>query len=201
MFKKSSPNGKVIVYLGSRDFFDHGSFCDPIEGVIIVDQEYLKGRVVIGQVITTFRYGREEDEVMGLHFSRQLYLASQQIVPSKHTSKDHVVMSKLQDKLIKRFGDDCFPFNFDLPANSPNSVTLQPHPDDHGSPLGVEYELRFFVSDKEKGDDRPSKRSTVGMAIRKLQYSLPEPIVRQPSSVVSKVSVTTIPELFRSMLL
>lgn len=185
VFKKSSPNGNLTVYLVSRDFGDHGSFCDPIEGVIIVPQDYLKGRKVFGQVITTFRYGREEDEVMGLHFSRQLYLASQQVVPAKVTSTEFVV-TKLQDKLMKRFGEECYPFTFDLPSNAPSSVTLQPHPDDQGHPLGVDYELRFFVG--EKDDDRPSRRSTVGMAIRKLQYAMPEPVTRQPSSIVSKVS-------------
>lgn len=146
---------------------------------------------IIANSYSISRYGREEDEVMGLHFSRQLYLTSQQIVPPKNVTKDQVIISKLQDKLLKRFGEDCYPFNFDLPSNAPNSVTLQPHPDDHGAPLGVEYELRFYVADKEKGEDRPSKRSTVGMAIRKLQYSLPEAVVRQPSSIVSKVSALT----------
>jgi len=185
VYKKCSPNSKLTVYLANRDFGDHGSFCDPIEGVIIVSNDYLKSRKVFGQVVTTFRYGREEDEVMGLNFSRQLYLTTQQVVPPKIKSSGDVVISKLQDKLIKRFGEECFPFNFDLPSNAPSSVTLQPHPDDHGNPLGVEYELRFFVGDKE--DDRPSRRSTVGMAIRKLQYSLPQPLVKEPSATVSKV--------------
>ena len=30
VFKKSSPNGKVTVYLGKRDFIDHLTHIDPI---------------------------------------------------------------------------------------------------------------------------------------------------------------------------
>lgn len=184
VYKKQSANGKLTVYLGSRDFGDHGSFCDQVEGIVIVSPDYLKGRRVFGQVITTFRYGREEDEVMGLHFSRQLYLASEQVVPPCVNPSDMIV-TKLQDKLLKRFGETSFPFTFDLPVNAPPSVTLQPGPEDRGPPLGVEYELRLFVAENEL--DKPSKRSTIGMAIRKLQYSLPSPTTRQPSAIVSKV--------------
>lgn len=30
VFKKSSPNGKITIYLGKRDFVDHISSVDPI---------------------------------------------------------------------------------------------------------------------------------------------------------------------------
>lgn len=50
VFKKTTPNGKVTVYLGKRDFIDHVEHCDPIDGVVVVDTEYLKGRKVYSQV-------------------------------------------------------------------------------------------------------------------------------------------------------
>ena len=50
VFKKTAPNGKVTVYLGKRDFVDHLDHVDPIEGVILVDPDYLKGRRVFCQV-------------------------------------------------------------------------------------------------------------------------------------------------------
>lgn len=50
VFKKITPNGKVTVYLGKRDFIDHMDYCDPIDGVVVVDTEYLKGRKVYSQV-------------------------------------------------------------------------------------------------------------------------------------------------------
>lgn len=50
VFKKTTPNGKVTVYLGKRDFIDHIDYCDPVDGVVVVDTEYLKGRKVYSQV-------------------------------------------------------------------------------------------------------------------------------------------------------
>lgn len=50
VFKKTTPNGKVTVYLGKRDFIDHMDYCDPVDGVVVVDTEYLKGRKVYSQV-------------------------------------------------------------------------------------------------------------------------------------------------------
>lgn len=50
VFKKSSPNGKLTVYLGKRDFVDHVGQVDPIEGVVVADNDYLKGRKVFCQV-------------------------------------------------------------------------------------------------------------------------------------------------------
>ena len=38
------------MYLGKRDFVDHQDSVDPIEGVVVVDGEYLKNRKVFGQV-------------------------------------------------------------------------------------------------------------------------------------------------------
>lgn len=42
--------GKVTVYLGKRDFIDHLDTVDPIDGVVVVENDYLKGRRVYGQV-------------------------------------------------------------------------------------------------------------------------------------------------------
>lgn len=155
---------------------------EPVEGVVLVDNDYLKDRKIFGQVVTTFRYGREEDEVMGLHFSRQLYLALEQVYPTNGEPNK----SELQSKLMSKLGDKAIPFTFDLPENAPPSVTLQPGSDDQGAPLGVEYELRLFVADCK--DEKPHKRNSVSMAIRKLQYYNPKsgPNIRQPHTMVSK---------------
>lgn len=72
VFKKSTPNGmtikfnnssifvwygilnyflgKVTVYVGKRDFIDHLDSVDPIDGVIVVENDYLQGRKVFGMV-------------------------------------------------------------------------------------------------------------------------------------------------------
>jgi beta-arrestin len=52
VFKKGSPNGKITVYLGKRDFVDHVTHVDPIDGVVLVDPEYLKARFDVYKFIT-----------------------------------------------------------------------------------------------------------------------------------------------------
>jgi len=52
--------GKVTVYLGKRDFIDHLDHVEPIEGVVVVDNDYLRGRKIFGQLSTVYRYGREQ---------------------------------------------------------------------------------------------------------------------------------------------
>ncbi|XP_054723731.1 arrestin, lateral eye-like [Uloborus diversus] len=180
VYKKTAPNGKLTVYLGKRDFGDYGDSVEPVEGVILVDQDYLRDRKVYGQVVTTFRYGREQDEVMGLHFSRQLYLTLDQIFPPDQETEK----SELQDKLVRKLGEQAIPFTLDLPENAPASVTLQAGNEDTGAPLGVEYELKLFVA--ENKEEKPHRRNSVSMAIRKLQYHTPGPLNRQPSALVTK---------------
>ena len=46
VFKKASPNGKLTIYLGRRDFVDHVSETDPVDGVLLVDPDYLAGKRV-----------------------------------------------------------------------------------------------------------------------------------------------------------
>lgn len=43
-------SGKVTVYLGKRDFIDHLDHIDPIDGVVVVENDYLQGRKIFGQV-------------------------------------------------------------------------------------------------------------------------------------------------------
>lgn len=51
------------------------------DGVVIVDNSYLKNGKIFGQIVCSFRYGRKDDEVMGLCFQKDMYLASEQIYP------------------------------------------------------------------------------------------------------------------------
>lgn len=182
VFKKSSPNGKVNLYMGKRDFVDHISAVEPIEGIVVLDDEYIRDRrKVFGQVVVSFRYGREEDEVMGLNFQKELFLASEQIYPPPEKSaKD---MSKLQERLVKKLGDNAFPFNFNIPASAPASITLQQAKDENGEPCGVQYYVKIFAGDSET--DRTHRRSTVALGIRKVQYA-PSKQGNQPCTVVRK---------------
>jgi len=121
VYRKTSPDSKITVYLGTREIGDS----DPLQGVVMVDSKYLEERKekLFAQLATNFRFGREEDEILGLHFSRQLFLALEEL------NNQEPPTSKLQQKLIKKFGPEfeknCFPFSLFIPENSPPSVTIQ----------------------------------------------------------------------------
>lgn len=129
-----------------------------------MDNEY-NNRNIFGQIVCSFRYGREEDEVMGLNFQKDLYLASEQVYPAPEKSLKQP--TKLQERLMRKLGPNCHPFTFTLPPSAPASVTLQPGADDEGQPCGVHYYVKLFVGENDQ--DRSHKRSTVSMAIRKVR--------------------------------
>ncbi|XP_045511335.1 arrestin homolog [Colias croceus] len=181
VYKKCSPNGKITLYMPKRDFVDHISYVEPIDGIVVVDDEYVRGRKVFAQVVCTFRYGREEDEVMGVNFHKELYLASDQIYPAPE--KRSYDLTRTQERLMKKLGETALPFRLSVPAGSPGSVTLQPGLEDEGEPCGVHYYIKLFVGDTEI--DRSHRRSTVALGIRKVQYAPNKP-GPQPCTVVRK---------------
>ncbi|KAK0135566.1 Arrestin red cell isoform 3 [Merluccius polli] len=144
VFKKSSPNCKLTVYLGKRDFVDHLDQVDPVDGVILVDPEYLKDRKVFVTLTCAFRYGREDLDVLGLSFRKDLYISTfQAFPPVPEESKPN---SRLQERLLKKLGQHAHPFYFTIPQNLPCSVTLQPGPEDTGKACGVDFEIRAFCA-------------------------------------------------------
>jgi len=178
IFKKSAPNGKITAYLGRRDFVDNTKGTEPVDGVVLVDQGYLQGRKVFASVAVTYRYGREENEVMGLKFCKEMTLTSRQIYPPSGDFKP----TDLQDRLVQKLGANAYPFEVRLPELAPPSVVLQ---DDVGSkPLGVIYELRIFVGDK--ADEVPHRRNSVCLAVRKVQFMPTEGSGRAPVTRASK---------------
>ncbi|XP_061194576.1 beta-arrestin-1-like isoform X2 [Saccostrea echinata] len=181
VFKKTSPNGKITTYLGKRDFIDHLTHIDPIDGIVLVDPDYLQGRKVFAHVLAAFRYGREDLDVLGLTFRKDLYLANFQVYPPVEDQAKP--LTNLQERLIRKLGSNAYPFFFELPPNAPASVTLQPAPGDTGKPCGVDYELKTYVADNV--DEKPHKRNSVRLAIRKLTYAPVEP-APQPSAEATK---------------
>lgn len=167
VFKKCSPNGKITLFMGKRDFVDHVTGAEPIDGIVVLDQEYVnENRKVFGQLVCSFRYGREEDEMMGLNFQKELYLASEQIYP---VAKPDNELSKLQSRLLKKLGPNAYPFTFNIPSSAPTSVTIQQQPGDNGDACGVQYFVKIFSGESDM--DRSHRRSTVALGIRKIQYA------------------------------
>ncbi|EDS44752.1 beta-arrestin 1 [Culex quinquefasciatus] len=92
-------------------------------------------------------------------------------------------LTRLQERLIRKLGPNAYPFYFEVPPHCPASVSLQPAPGDTGKPCGVDYELKAFVG--ETPEDKPHKRNSVRLAIRKIMYA-PSKLGEQPSIEVSK---------------
>lgn len=181
VFKKCSPNGKITLYLGKRDYIDNIAAVEPIEGIIVLDDEYVREkRKVFGQIVCSFRYGREEDEVMGLNFQKELYLVSEQLYPPTEKVKEP---SKLQERLLKKLGPNAFPFTFNIQPSCPASVILQQGREETGEPCGVAYYVKVFTGDNDT--DRTHRRSTLTLGIRKVQYA-PAKQGSQPTTIVRK---------------
>uniref|UniRef100_A0A8B9KNZ0 Arrestin, beta 2b n=1 Tax=Astyanax mexicanus TaxID=7994 RepID=A0A8B9KNZ0_ASTMX len=171
VFKKSSPNCKLTVYLGKRDFVDHLDHVDPVDGVLLIDPEYLKDRKVFVTLTCAFRYGREDLDVLGLSFRKDLYISTFQAFPP--LPEEHKPLSRLQERLLKKLGQHAHPFNFTIPQNLPCSVTLQPGPEDTGKACGVDFEIRAFCA--KSVEEKIHKRNSVRLVIRKVQYAPEKP--------------------------
>uniref|UniRef100_A0A672QQ30 Arrestin red cell-like n=1 Tax=Sinocyclocheilus grahami TaxID=75366 RepID=A0A672QQ30_SINGR len=177
VFKKSSPNCKLTVYLGKRDFVDHLNHVDPVDGVLLIDPEYLKDRKVFVTLTCAFRYGREDLDVLGLSFRKDLFISSFQAFPP--LPEERKPLSRLQERLLKKLGQNAYPFNFMIPQNLPCSVTLQPGPEDTGKVMTL---VDFLIDQHipkafcaKTVDEKTHKRNSVRLVIRKVQYAPEKP--------------------------
>uniref|UniRef100_A0AAZ3QYE7 Arrestin C-terminal-like domain-containing protein n=1 Tax=Oncorhynchus tshawytscha TaxID=74940 RepID=A0AAZ3QYE7_ONCTS len=159
------------LYLGKRDFVDHLDQVDPVDGVILVDPEYLKDRKVFVTLTCAFRYGREDLDVLGLSFRKDLYISTFQAFPP--IAEERKANSRLQERLLKKLGQQAHPFYFTIPQNLPCSVTLQPGPEDTGKACGVDFEIRAFCA--KSIEEKIHKRNSVRLVIRKVQYAPEKP--------------------------
>ncbi|XP_069322007.1 S-arrestin [Eulemur rufifrons] len=172
IFKKISRDKSVTIYLGKRDYVDHVSQVEPVDGVILVDPELLKGKKVYVSLTCAFRYGQEDIDVMGLSFRRDLYFSRVQVYPPAGAAS---TTTKLQESLRKKLGGNTYPFLLTFPDYLPCSVMLQPAPQDMGKCCGVDFEVKAFATDCADGEeDKISKRSSVRLLIRKVQHAPPE---------------------------
>ncbi|XP_060929834.1 beta-arrestin-1 isoform X5 [Limanda limanda] len=166
VFKKASPNGKLTVYLGKRDFVDHVDLVEP---------------VVFVTLTCAFRYGREDLDVLGLTFRKDLFVSNIQSFPPLPEEKKS--LTRLQERLIKKLGEHAYPFTFEIPVNLPCSVTLQPGPEDTGKACGVDFEVKAFCA--ENVEEKIHKRNSVRLVIRKVQYA-PEKPGPQPTAETTR---------------
>uniref|UniRef100_A0A8C5ECP7 Arrestin red cell n=1 Tax=Gouania willdenowi TaxID=441366 RepID=A0A8C5ECP7_GOUWI len=149
---------QVTVYLGKRDFVDHLDHVDPVDGVILVDPEYLKDRKVFVTLTCAFRYGREDLDVLGLSFRKDLYISTFQAFPPVPEEKKP--NSRLQERLLKKLGQHAHPFYFTVSQTQTRAC-------------GVDFEIRAFCA--KTIEEKIHKRNSVRLVIRKVQYAPEKP--------------------------
>ncbi|XP_022643914.1 phosrestin-2-like [Varroa destructor] len=151
-----------------------------IDGVVLVEPGYLQDRRVFAMVVLTFRYGREDEEVMGLKFYTEAILDYRQVYPEPANQTTIEELTPLQETLMRKLGTEAYPLTLRVSPKAPPSVRLHPARPYIGSPLGVSYEIKVFITDKN--NDKPHKRNMVRMSLKTVEYA-PETtvgIIRDP---------------------
>ncbi|XP_008063302.1 S-arrestin [Carlito syrichta] len=172
IFKKISRDKSVTIYLGKRDYIDYVSQVQPVDGVVLVDPDLVKGKKVYVSLTCAFRYGQEDIDVMGLTFRRDLYFSRVQVYPPVGAAS---TPTKLQESLLKKLGANTYPFLLTFPDYLPCSVMLQPAPQDVGKACGVDFEVKAFSTDSAgTEEDKIPRKSSVRLLIRKVQHAPPE---------------------------
>ncbi|KAK7066871.1 Beta-arrestin-1 [Halocaridina rubra] len=161
VYKKSSPNNKVTIYLTKRDFIDHVSHVDTIEGVLVMDPNYVQDRNVYVQLGLIFRFGRDEEDALGYNFVKTMYLDTTQLYPPV---KDNVP-TEIQRNLISRLGNFAFAFKLDFPKLAGPSYTLMQGWEEDAPLISVEYEVMGFVGTNEQD---MHTRSSANLIIRRV---------------------------------
>ncbi|XP_036999816.2 S-arrestin [Artibeus jamaicensis] len=182
IFKKVSRDKSVTIYLGKRDYVDHVDQVEPVDGVVLVDPELVKGKKVYVSLTCAFRYGQEDIDVIGLSFRRDLYFSRAQVFPPAGAAG---ALTKLQESLVKKLGANTYPFVLTFPDYLPCSVMLQPAPQDTGKCCGVDFEVKAFATDSTDEEvDKVPKKSSVRLLIRKVQHA-PAKMGPQPRAEAS----------------
>ncbi|XP_036338631.1 uncharacterized protein LOC118748364 [Rhagoletis pomonella] len=163
VYKKTSPNCVLTLYLPSREITLSGNNPAILRGIIYVDPKAIQGYRVYAQLTLTFRYGREDEEVMGLRFCNEAIMSLHQVWP-RNEEPALESLSPLQEALVKRLGDGAHPFTLTLTPQAPPSVQLVPAKRYYGAPIGTSYDVRCFIADKT--DEKFHRRASVKMGVR-----------------------------------
>ncbi|XP_051540496.1 arrestin-C-like [Myxocyprinus asiaticus] len=169
VYKKTSGNGQLTLYLGKRDFVDHVDTVEPVEGVLKIDPADLGDRKVWIQLACAFRYGRDDLDVIGLSFRKDIWIQHIQLYPD---AGHKPTLTDMHDTLLKKAGEQGHAFTFNIPTNLPCSVTLQPGEDDKGKACGVDFEVKAYLAKSaDDPDEKIDKKDTCRLVIRKIQFA------------------------------
>uniref|UniRef100_A0A3B4ZJM7 Arrestin-C n=1 Tax=Stegastes partitus TaxID=144197 RepID=A0A3B4ZJM7_9TELE len=149
---------------GKRDFVDH---VDSVE-VVGAWHDFLQTYVLYVYLACAFRYGSEDLDVIGLSFRRDIWIKRVQVYPPTETP----AKTPMMESLLKKVGDQGYPFSFQMPTDLPCSVSLQPGPGDSGKACGVDFEVKAFLANAaDNADEVIEKKDTCRLMIRKIQFA------------------------------
>ncbi|KAL2094705.1 hypothetical protein ACEWY4_009424 [Coilia grayii] len=139
------------------------------------------------QLCCAFRYGRDDLDVIGLSFRKDIWYQQIQLYPQA----DHKpAKTAMHEALMTKAGEQGIPFTFTIPTNLPCSVTLQPGEEDKGKACGVDFEVKGYVANAaEDPDEKIEKKDTCRLVIRKIQFA-PDKTSSGPSQEASKNSIS-----------
>uniref|UniRef100_A0A4W3I1S6 S-arrestin n=1 Tax=Callorhinchus milii TaxID=7868 RepID=A0A4W3I1S6_CALMI len=158
-------NSQVRYYMGLRQ--RQAPTVQPIKGP--------QPNLIYCRLSCIFHYGKEDMDVIGHPFSRDLYVSTIQIYPP--TEETAHPLTKLQERLLKKVGDKAYPFCFQLPDHLPCSVYLQP------SPILIRFGFPGFFLIDFFPESFP--RSSSRLMIRKVQFA-PDKSGPQPTAEISR---------------
>ncbi|KAM4620375.1 arrestin 3a, retinal (X-arrestin) [Polymixia lowei] len=170
--KRGGPALSVVLtpltlYLGKRDYVDNLDSVESVEGVVKVDTSQFAGRKAFVQLACAFRYGHDDLDVIGLSFRKDIWFEQIQIYPACHKP----TLTPMHETLLKKAGDNAYPFTINIPSNLPCSVSLQPGPDDKGKACGVDFEVKTYLAMVADPEDKVSKKDRARLVIRKIQFA------------------------------
>uniref|UniRef100_A0A8C3DNE6 S-arrestin n=1 Tax=Corvus moneduloides TaxID=1196302 RepID=A0A8C3DNE6_CORMO len=168
IFRKSTRDKALTIYLGKRDFIDNIGSVEPVDGVVLVDPAIIKGKKVFVSLTCAFRYGQEDIDVIGLTFRRDLFFSRVQVYPPADKPES---LTLLQESLLKKLGKNAYPFFFTFPDYLPCSVCLQPAPRDVDKVRPVGH-LRLSWLRKVRWK---KIMNSARLLIRKMQYAPEKP--------------------------
>ncbi|CAH8432365.1 unnamed protein product [Schistosoma curassoni] len=82
LLKKSTPDGKLSLFLDRRTFIDHFSHVDPVDGVLLISQDIKNTEYVFLIFTCSYRFGRDDLDVLGLTFQKELLIYTKCLWPN-----------------------------------------------------------------------------------------------------------------------
>ncbi|XP_064455782.1 phosrestin-2-like isoform X2 [Ornithodoros turicata] len=186
---------KVTVYLEKKEFCDLGTCTEQVEGVVTLDRSQLESseRLLVA-LVGRFRYGREEDEILGMSLCREIYLGHAQLCPGdgsktpgepgtsygRSSRRIYAIQrGAVHERLLAALGEDAIPFRFEFPTDAPVSTVMQRLTPESGDTCGVRYYVRCYTT--MEVDEKPPPQSCVNLPIRKAQFAnIPKPLPSSP---------------------